>query len=247
MRTFRLSNRMAEELRQISFKTDVNIYAEGSCKAKFGNTTVLCTATYDKKVPRFLQGTKKGWLTAEYSMLPRATKNRTGREAIFGHQTGRTVEIQRLIGRSLRAALDLSVLGEHQIIIDCDVLQADGGTRTTAISGGYVALALAIDKLLEKGLLKKNPLKHNVAAISCGIFHGKPILDLDYQEDSNIDVDANFIFTSNGELVEIQASSEKDTLSIEDLNLMIEMAYKACQEIFKKQNETIEGLKRKAS
>lgn len=241
MNSFRLSNRMAEELRQISFKPDVNIYAEGSCQVKFGETKVLCTATYDRKVPRFIQGTKKGWLTAEYSMLPRATKNRTDREAKFGHQFGRTVEIQRLIGRSLRAAIDLEKLGEHQIIIDCDVLQADGGTRTAAISGGYVALALAIDKLLAKGSIKENPLKHNVAAISCGVFHGQPILDLDYQEDSHIDVDANFIFTSNGELVEIQASSERETLSVDNLMLMTEMAYKACQEIFAKQDKIIEA------
>lgn len=236
----RPSNRAAEELRTMQFKTNTNMHAEGACQVEFGNTIISCTATFDTKVPRFIKGSRKGWLTAEYSMLPRATSSRTNREASAGKQSGRTVEIQRLIGRSLRAALDLSILGENQIIIDCDVLQADGGTRTAAISGGFVALSLAINKLIKQGLLKRNPIKHNIAAISCGIFYGDPVLDLDYLEDSKIDVDANFVFTSNNELVEIQASAENDTLSIDNLSRMTEMAHTACQQIFIKQNEIIE-------
>jgi ribonuclease PH len=195
-------------MRPVSLEPGVAKYAEGSCLAKFGDTHVLCTATIEERVPPFLRNTGKGWVTAEYGMLPRSTATRTDREAARGRQSGRTQEIQRLIGRSLRAVTDLTQLGERQIKIDCDVLQADGGTRTAAVTGGYVALYLAFQRLLSAGLLKVLPLRDNVAAVSCGIIADIAVLDLDYAEDSQAMTDANFVLTGMGGIVEIQATAE---------------------------------------
>lgn len=236
----RLSKRNSNEMRNISFDTEINCHAEGSCLVSFGKTKVICTATYEDKIPKFLKNKNQGWLTAQYGMLPRSTNTRITRESSIGKQSGRTQEIQRLIGRSLRAALDLNKLGENQITIDCDVIQADGGTRTAAINGGYVALALCIKKLLKENILKTNPIISNIAAISCGITQGDVIVDLDYLEDSNIDIDANFVFNHHGEIVEIQAASEKTTFSKELLIQMHDTAYLSCCKIFDLQNNAIE-------
>ena len=236
----RLSKRHPNETRNISFETGVNCHAEGSCLVSFGRTKIICTATHEFKVPRFLKDKNQGWLTAEYSMLPRSTHTRIARESSLGKKSGRTQEIQRLIGRSLRAALDLNKLGENQITIDCDVIQADGGTRTAAISGGYVALAICVNKLLKENILKSNPIIANIAAISCGISQGEILVDLDYIEDSNIDIDANFVFNSNDEIVEIQASSERNTFAKDMLNQMYDLSYDACSEIFTLQNDAVE-------
>ncbi len=206
-------NRSANGLRPITLTSDVSRHAEGSCLVEFGYTKVLCTATVETTVPHFLRNTGQGWVTAEYGMLPRATNSRNPREAAKGKQSGRTQEIQRLIGRSLRTSIDLVALGERQIIIDCDVIEADGGTRTASITGGYVALARAVAQLQKKGELKKNPLLAPVAAISCGIVKGKALLDLDYDEDSTAEVDANIIMTADGKIVELQMSGEESTFS----------------------------------
>jgi ribonuclease PH len=195
-------------MRLVSLEPSVAKYAEGSCLAKFGDTHVLCTASVEERVPPFLRNTGKGWVTAEYGMLPRSTATRTDREAARGRQSGRTQEIQRLIGRSLRAVTDLGQLGERQIKIDCDVLQADGGTRTAAVTGSYVALHLALQRLLSAGLLSALPLRDSVAAVSCGVFAGTAVLDLDYAEDSQAQTDANFVLTGRGGIVEIQATAE---------------------------------------
>jgi ribonuclease PH len=195
-------------MRPVSLEPGVAKYAEGSCLAKFGDTHVLCTASVEERVPPFLRNTGKGWVTAEYGMLPRSTATRTDREAARGRQSGRTQEIQRLIGRSLRAVTDLSKLGERQIKIDCDVLQADGGTRTAAVTGSYVALHIAFQRLLSAGLLKALPLRDNVAAVSCGVIADIAVLDLDYAEDSQAMTDANFVLTGMGGIVEIQATAE---------------------------------------
>lgn len=207
--SLRPSDRASDQLRAISLTPGFAKYAEGSCLVKFGDTHVLCTASLDDKVPPFLRNTGLGWVTAEYGMLPRATHERTEREAAKGKQSGRTQEIQRLIGRSLRAVTDRKLLGELQIKIDCDVLQADGGTRTAAITGGYVALGLACRFLMKTGKLANNPLTDSVAAISCGIYQGRPVLDLDYAEDSTAEADANFVLTGKGGIVEIQATAEQ--------------------------------------
>ncbi len=220
----RPSGRMTSQLRDIRLEPNYAKYAEGSCLARFGQTHVLCTATIEDKVPHFVKGTGSGWITAEYGMLPRATQVRTEREAARGKQTGRTQEIQRLIGRSLRSILDLTSLGERQIKIDCDVIQADGGTRTASITGSYVALYQAIDKLLKEGVLKKNPLIDQVAAISCGIYKGKPVLDLDYDEDSQAEADANFVLTGKGQIIEIQATAEKVPFEQHDFEALMELA-----------------------
>ncbi|OJX10754.1 MAG: ribonuclease PH [Caedibacter sp. 37-49] len=220
----RPSGRMTSQLRDIRLEPNYAKYAEGSCLARFGQTHVLCTATIEDKVPHFVKGTGSGWITAEYGMLPRATQVRTEREAARGKQTGRTQEIQRLIGRSLRSILDLTSLGERQIKIDCDVIQADGGTRTASITGSYVALYQAIDKLLKEGVLKKNPLVDQVAAISCGIYKGKPVLDLDYDEDSQAEADANFVLTGKGQIIEIQATAEKAPFEQHDFEALMELA-----------------------
>ncbi|KIL97916.1 Ribonuclease PH [Paramagnetospirillum magnetotacticum MS-1] len=209
----RPSGRAPDQLRTVILETGVSRHAEGSCIAKFGDTHVLCTASVEEKVPPFLRNTGKGWVTAEYGMLPRSTHTRTDREAAKGKQSGRTHEIQRLIGRSLRSVTDLVAMGERQIKIDCDVLQADGGTRTASITGAFVALHLAFQRLVRLELLKAIPLTDHVAAISCGIYEGTAVLDLDYPEDSNAQADANFVMTGNGGIVEIQGTAEERPFS----------------------------------
>ena len=208
-KSHRPSGRAADELRKIRLKTGAAKYAEGSCLAQFGNTQVLCAATVEDKVPPWLRGGGHGWVTAEYGMLPRSTHTRTAREAARGRQSGRTQEIQRLIGRSLRAATDLEALGERQIRLDCDVLQADGGTRTAAITGGYVALYLACEGLVRAGALESSPITDVVAAVSCGIYDDVAVLDLDYDEDSNAQADANFVLTGGGRIIEVQGTAEE--------------------------------------
>jgi ribonuclease PH len=219
----RPSNRAPDQLRSVDIETGVSRYAEGSCLIKMGNTHVLCTASVDDKCPPFLKNTGLGWATAEYGMLPRATHTRMSREAKKG-QAGRTQEIQRLIGRSLRAGLDRVVLGERQILIDCDVIQADGGTRTASITGGFVALMLAAQKLLKDGVIRDLPVAHHIAAVSCGIYEGKAVLDLDYDEDSKAETDANFVLTDKGHLVEVQASAESRPFTTEQFNAMLMLA-----------------------
>jgi ribonuclease PH len=227
----RPSNRALDQMRTVSFETGFTKYAEGSCLVKFGDTHVLCTASVDEKVPSFLRNTGLGWVTAEYGMLPRATMERTDREAAKGKQTGRTQEIQRLIGRSLRAVVDRKIMGEIQIKVDCDVLQADGGTRTASITGGYVALGLACRYLMKTGRLTANPLTTSVAAISCGIYKGEPVLDLDYAEDSNAEVDSNFVLTGAGGIVEIQGTAEQVPFSESQFNALLRLAQKGIAEL----------------
>lgn len=226
-------------LRKIKIIKNFNIHAEGSVLIESGNTKVICTATVGEKVPPFLKNTGKGWVTAEYSMLPRATEERTQRESAKGKLGGRTMEIQRLIGRSLRAAVDLEKLGERIITIDCDVIQADGGTRTLSISGGFIALALAIKKLLSEKIISINPIISNVAAISVGIIKGETMVDLKYSEDSNADVDMNVIMNAKGEFVEIQGTGEEATFSREQLNKLLDLGESGIKEIIKMQNEVI--------
>jgi ribonuclease PH len=220
----RPSGRAADQLRPVSLETDVNKHAEGSCLARFGDTHVLCTASIEAGVPPWLRNTGRGWVTAEYGMLPRATTTRTNREAARGKQSGRTQEIQRLIGRSLRAITDLSGFGERQIKIDCDVIQADGGTRTAAITGGYVALHLAFQHMLEIGALAAIPLRDQIAGVSCGIYQGNQILDLDYEEDSAAQADANFVLTGAGDIVEIQMTAEEEPFSRDRFDAMLGLA-----------------------
>lgn len=228
----RPSGRTGNQLRAISLEPSVSLHAEGSCMAKFGNTHVLCTASIDERVPSFLRNSGKGWVTAEYGMLPRSTHTRSDREAARGKQGGRTLEIQRLIGRSLRAVTDLKALGERQIKVDCDVIQADGGTRTASITGAWVALRIACDKLLLSGAITRLPLHDQVAAISCGIYQNNPVLDLDYDEDSNAEVDANFVLGAEGGLVEIQATGEERPFSRDEMNSMLDLAEDGCGELF---------------
>ena len=213
-------------MRAVSLERGVVKYAEGSCFVKFGDTHVLVTATLEDKLPPWLKGQQRGWVTAEYGMLPRATSSRTRREAAAGKQSGRTVEIQRLIGRSLRAVVDLEALGERQITIDCDVVQADGGTRTASITGAWVALSDCIAWMRKRDMLKTNPLRDHVAAVSCGVFNGTAVLDLDYAEDSEADTDANFILTGSGNIIEIQATAEKDPFSEAQLLTLLSLARK---------------------
>jgi ribonuclease PH len=228
----RPSRRAPDELRPVSLERGVVKYAEGSCMVKFGDTHVLVTATLEERLPPWLKGQGRGWVTAEYGMLPRATLERTRREASAGKQSGRTVEIQRLIGRSLRAVCDMTLLGERQITLDCDVIQADGGTRTASISGAWVALRIAVDKLLAEGKLEKDPIVAQVAAISCGIHEGTPVLDLDYIEDSNAHADGNFVLLSNGNIAEAQATAEGATYDEEALLRLLRLARIGCTEIF---------------
>ncbi len=235
----RPSGRANNELRDIKFDTGFSPYAEGSCLVKIGNTHVLCNATVEEKVPPFLRNSGNGWVTAEYGMLPRATHTRTDREAGRGKQTGRTVEIQRLIGRSLRAVVDLKALGERQVRIDCDVLQADGGTRTASITGGYVALHLALQKVVDAGQLKTLPLTDQVAAVSCGIYKGTPVLDLDYDEDSTAEADANFVLTGNGGIVEIQATAEESPFAGKAFGEMHTLASQGIQQLIKLQQQAL--------
>ncbi|ADE87216.1 ribonuclease PH [Rhodobacter capsulatus] len=220
----RPSGRNLADIRSISIETGVTKHAEGSVLIKMGDTHVLCTATIEDKAPSFLKGSGLGWVTAEYGMLPRATNSRNRREAAAGKQSGRTQEIQRLIGRALRAGIDRSALGERQIVVDCDVLQADGGTRCASITGGWVALRLAVNKLLKSGLIVSDPIIDHVAAISCGIYAGQPIADLDYAEDSEAGVDGNFILTGRGRLVEVQMTAEGSTFSREEMTKLLDLA-----------------------
>ena len=227
----RPSGRNLDEMRPISIETGVTRHAEGSCIIKCGDTHVLCTASLEERVPPFLKNTGLGWVTAEYGMLPRATHTRMRREAAAGKQSGRTQEIQRLIGRSLRASIDRSALGERQITIDCDVIQADGGTRCAAITGGWVALRLAVNKLLKAGDLVSDPIIDHIAAVSCGIYAGQPVLDLDYPEDSEAGTDGNFVMTGSGRVVELQASAEGATFSRVEFDQLYVLAEKGMAEL----------------
>ena len=218
-------------MRPISIETNVTKHAEGSCLIKVGDTQVICTATLEERVPPFVKGTGLGWVTAEYGMLPRSTGSRMRREATSGKQGGRTVEIQRLIGRSLRAGVDRVALGETQITVDCDVIQADGGTRCASITGGWVSLRLAVDKLLETGAIISDPLLSPVAAVSCGIYAGQPVLDLDYPEDSEAGVDGNFVMTGDQRLIEVQMSAEGSTFARGDLDKLMDLAEKGVAEL----------------
>ena len=222
----RPSGRALDQLRSISIETGIARHAEGSCLIKVGDTHVICTASVEDKPPPFLRNTGQGWVTAEYGMLPRATHTRGRREAAAGKQSGRTQEIQRLIGRSLRAVVDRSALGEKQIVIDCDVIQADGGTRCAAITGGWVALRLAVNALMAKGAMLGDPILDHVAAVSCGIYAGQMVLDLDYDEDSSAGTDGNFVITGKGKLVEVQASAEGAPFAVSDLSELLALAAK---------------------
>ena len=228
----RPSERLPDQLRAVTLETGVNRYAEGSCLVSFGHTRVLVTASVEDGVPSWLRGKGQGWVTAEYGMLPRATHTRGRREAAAGKQSGRTQEIQRLIGRSLRAVTDLKALGERQVHIDCDVVQADGGTRTAAITGAWVALASALDYLRAEEVLKTDPLRDQVAAVSCGVFADTPVLDLDYEEDSNAEADSNFVLTGAGDIVEIQATGEKRGFTRPEFDRLFELAEGGCRELF---------------
>ncbi len=220
----RPSGRKLDEMRVVSIETGVTKHAEGSCLIRCGDTHVLCTATIEDKAPPFLKGTGLGWVTAEYGMLPRATNTRNRREAAAGKQSGRTQEIQRLIGRALRAGVDRAALGERQIVVDCDVIQADGGTRCASITGGWVALRLAVNKLLKAGMITSDPLVDHIAAVSCGIYAGQPIVDLDYAEDSEAGTDGNFILTGRGRLVEVQMSAEGATFSRDEMSRLLDLS-----------------------
>jgi len=220
----RPSGRALDEIRKISIETNVVKHAEGSCLIKVGDTHVLCTASIEDRPPPFLKGTGLGWVTAEYGMLPRATNTRNRREAAAGKQQGRTVEIQRLIGRALRAGVDRAALGERQIVVDCDVIQADGGTRCAAITGGWVALRLAANKLLSSRLIMSDPITDHIAAVSCGIYAGNPVLDLEYVEDSSAGTDGNFVITGSGALVEVQASAEGATFTRTQMLQLLDLA-----------------------
>jgi ribonuclease PH len=231
----RPSGRAPDQMRAIAFEPHFTRHAEGSVLVSFGETRVLVTASVEEKVPPFLRGKGQGWVTAEYGMLPRATHTRGNREAAKGKQSGRTQEIQRLIGRSLRAVVDLKKLGERQIVLDCDVIQADGGTRTASISGAWVALRIAVDKLLESKVLKEDPIETQVAAVSCGVFKGAAVLDLDYDEDSSAGCDGNFVLTADGSIVEAQVTAEGECYDEELLLRMLRLARIGCGEIFEAQ------------
>ncbi|MFD2204829.1 ribonuclease PH [Kiloniella antarctica] len=235
----RPSGRNPDQMRQVTIETNFSKHAEGSCLIKFGDTHVLCTASVEDSTPPWLRNSGKGWITAEYGMLPRATHTRSNREAARGKQSGRTQEIQRLIGRSLRAVADMSGFGERQIKIDCDVLQADGGTRTASITGGFVALHLAFQHMKKLGMIDKIPLTDHVAAISCGIFEGTPVLDLDYPEDSNAQADANFVLTGDLGVVEIQGTAEEKPFSRDEFNALLDLAEKGISELVVLQKQTI--------
>ena len=233
----RPSGRQLNELRKIEIEAGISKHAEGSCFVKFGDTHVLCTASVEDRVPPWLRNSGSGWVTAEYGMLPRSTGDRMRREASSGKQSGRTQEIQRLIGRSLRAVIDLKLLGEFQISVDCDVIQADGGTRTASITGAWVALRQSVDSLLDSGDVKKDPIKGCVGAVSCGIYRNNAVLDLDYAEDSVAEADANFVLTDKGGVVEIQATAETSPFSEKKFNELLVLAQKGVQEINNIQKE----------
>ena len=233
------NNRKNTELRPIEIIPNYLKNADGSCLIKFGNTQVICTASFDTKIPRWLKGSGSGWVTAEYGMLPRSTNERMRREASVGKIGGRTSEIQRLIGRSLRASINLNLLGENLITIDCDVIEADGGTRTASITGGFVALKQCIDILRDKKIIQTNPIKNHVAAISCGLMTGDILVDLDYREDSNADVDANFVMNEKNEIIELQMTGEKTTCSENQLTDMLKLSKQSIQLLIKRQKETL--------
>ena len=235
----RPSGRQADQLRDIVLEIGINDYAEGSCLVSFGNTRVLCTASIEDKTPPFLRNTGKGWVTAEYGMLPRSTHTRMGREAARGKQSGRTVEIQRLIGRSLRSVVNLEALGERQVIVDCDVIHADGGTRAASITGGYVALHQALQVLVDNYILNKLPLTDRVAAVSCGIYKGEAVLDLDYAEDGNAEADANFVLTGKGGIVEIQGTAEEDPFTEDQFTQLFTLDKGGVATIIEKQKEVL--------
>ena len=235
----RPSGRAPDEMRAITIETGFTKHAEGSCLISFGDTRVLCTASVEERIPPWLRGKGEGWVTGEYSMLPRSTHTRSSREAARGKQSGRTQEIQRLIGRSLRAVVDLKRLGERQITLDCDVIQADGGTRTASISGAWVALRLAVNKLMEAGHITEDPITGQVAAISCGIYEGTPVLDLDYPEDSNAEADANFVLIEGGQIAEVQATAEGATYDEEGLLRLLRLGRMGCDQIFASQRDAV--------
>ncbi|MCK8516862.1 ribonuclease PH [Methylonatrum kenyense] len=237
----RPSGRATDELRSIRLTPGFTRHAEGSVLVEFGDTRVLCTASVEESVPPFLRGKGQGWVTAEYGMLPRSTGSRMGREAARGKQQGRTIEIQRLIGRSLRACIDLGALGERSVVLDCDVIQADGGTRTASITGGYVALALAMQTLRRAGKLKRDPLIGHVAAISVGIYKGEPVLDLDYPEDSEAETDMNVVMNEAGGFIEIQGTAEGHAFRDDELVGMLALARKGINELIDTQRQAIEG------
>ena len=238
-KVLRPSGRQLDALRPISLETQVTRYAEGSCLVKFGHTHVLCTASLTDKVPGWMRGTGKGWVTAEYGMLPRATHTRGRREAAAGKQSGRTQEIQRLIGRSLRSVVDLNALGENQITIDCDVLQADGGTRTASITGGFVALALARHYLRAEGQIETNPILKQAAAISVGLYKNVPVLDVDYPEDSEGEADMNVVMSSDGGFIEVQGTGEERPIKRDEFEQMMRLAEKGCAELFQAQADAL--------
>lgn len=235
----RPSLRQPDEMREVLFERHYTRHAEGSVLVSFKDTKVLCTASVEERVPFFLKGKGQGWITAEYGMLPRSTNSRMGREAARGKQSGRTQEIQRLIGRSLRAAVDLSQLGERQILIDCDVIQADGGTRTASITGAYVALVDAIAYLQKKGLLENNPIQRQIASVSVGIFEGVPVLDLDYAEDSQAETDMNVVMDDQGGFIEVQGTAEAAPFSMDEMTTLLAYASKGITSLHKKQNEAL--------
>ncbi len=237
----RPSGRKLDEMRSITIETNVMRHAEGSCLIKVGDTHVLCSATIEDKAPPFLRNTGLGWVTAEYGMLPRATNSRTRREAALGKQAGRTQEIQRLIGRALRAGVDRSALGERQIVIDCDVIQADGGTRCASITGGWVALRLAVNKLLKAGTIKSDPIIDHIAAVSCGIYAGQSLLDLDYPEDSAAGTDGNFVMTGRGRLIEVQMSAEGASFNRTEMNELLDLAEQGVAGLVAAQKAAVEA------
>ncbi len=237
----RPSGREPHQIRTVSIERGVTKHAEGSCLIKFGDTHVLCTASLEERVPPFLKGKGAGWVTAEYGMLPRSTHDRMRREAAQGKQSGRTQEIQRLIGRSLRSVVDMKLLGERQISLDCDVLQADGGTRTASITGAWVALHQCIGWMMERGILTQTPIKDHVAAISCGIYKGVPVADLDYDEDSTADTDANFVMTGKGGICEIQGTAEAEPFSEDELMKLMGLAKTSIAELVELQKKAIAG------
>ncbi len=238
----RPSKRAADEMRQVSFTRNYTKHAEGSVLVEFGDTKVICTASVEDRVPGFLRGKGQGWVTAEYGMLPRSTGSRMGREAAQGKQGGRTMEIQRLIGRSLRAAIDLEALGEFTVSLDCDVIQADGGTRTASISGAWVALHDAMAHMRKNKLVKKDPLYHQVASVSVGIYNGTAVLDLDYAEDSNAETDMNVVMNSNNAFIEVQGTAEGHAFNSNELNAMLQLAQNGIAQIFAAQRAAIDGV-----
>ena len=235
----RINNREITAIRPIKITPNVIDNADGSCMIEIGKTRVICTASIDNRVPFWLKNTGKGWVTAEYGMLPRSTNQRMSREAKSGKQTGRTQEIQRLIGRSIRACVDLEKIPEKQIVIDCDVIEADGGTRTASITGAWLALKFCVERMMKLGLINKSPIKSQIAAISCGILNGQVLIDLDYEEDSAAEVDANFVFTSDFELIEVQSTGEEKTFKVDDLSKMLNLVKENSHKVFEAQKKAI--------